>query len=111
MISSRRPTKASEKQDSNKETFQLSVSTQQIDQTNFVLAEKQDREKRKSNLIVFGVKVERETEDRTQIEKLFSSIGVDSNTIEHVRRFRSKYSQGTETEPIFVRLKEGVDRM
>lgn len=94
-----------------RESNHFTVPPQQIDQTNFVLAEKEDREKKRHNLIVFGLKVESGTEDRERVEHLFTSIGVDKNIVEHVRRFRQTKQDSTSIEPIYVRIKSGEDRM
>ena len=110
VVSAKR-TKTKENSKNAVESVQFTVPPHQIDQTNFVLAEKEDRERKKNNLIVFGHKVESGKDDRESIEQLFTSIGVDKNIIDHVRRFRPSKKDAMNIEPVFVRIKDGEDRM
>lgn len=60
----------------------------QIDQTNFILVENQDRENRKKNVLIFGFKVASNAETKTEVEKVFETIGARKNSINYTRRFR-----------------------
>ncbi|RNA20210.1 RNA-directed DNA polymerase from mobile element jockey-like [Brachionus plicatilis] len=76
--------------------------------TNSVLAENQARESKKESLVVFGLKQESNIDVAEQVRNLFQAIGVNTNNIEHVRRFRQTNSKSV--PPIFIHLKKGVDR-
>lgn len=85
-----------------------SIPQYQVDQTNFVLAENQERELKKINVILHGLKPELNTEDRVQVERVFESIGANAKKIAYVRRF--KQTAKDKIAPVLVQLKQDSDR-
>ena len=85
---------------------------QQIEVINSVMSEQMDREKRKKNVLVFGLETKGEdkngSELMTKINQIFHSIGLDPKIILRARRFRAK--ENGAVPPVFIQLKEEVDR-
>ena len=75
-----------------------------------MFVEKDERERRKNNLLIFGVNKSSEDTNEAikQVEAIFSKIGIAPSVIAHSRRFRQ--NDASKPAPIFVRLSEGTDR-
>ena len=71
---------------------------EQTEVLNNVFFEQQEREKRKSNLIIFGLKLSENTlasnlsDESVRVGELIKKIGIDDHTILLARRFRQKYT-------------------
>ena len=82
------------------------------------LSEQTEREKRKRNVIVFGLRELQQSANSTilnkdkilmdQVSELFDKMNIGRDKVESVRRFREKDGN---TAPILVRLKKGTDRI
>ena len=82
------------------------MSTEQIEVVNTVLYEDKEREKRKTNILIFGLEQGAEEESVSELIKkvnnIFELIEVDKNVITRARRFRPS-SQNT-IAPVFVQI-------
>ena len=90
--------------------------------TNSILSEQADRDRRKKNLVIFGIpshsstaidenakKKEESDEDRKKLEKVFQAIDVDIAKVKAIHRFKVRQAS-TRPAPILVELTEESDR-
>ena len=81
---------------------------------NTVIYEELEREKRKSNLLIFGLTNEGEAEDAnkfsTKVTGIQVSIGVDKNSMRKARRFRSSNESSMAPAPVFVQMSSEATR-
>ena len=77
---------------------------------NSLFVEKGERERRKNNLLIFGVHKSSEdsNEATKQVESIFSKICIAPRVIAHSRRFRQ--NDVSKPAPIFVGISEDTDR-
>jgi len=89
----------------------------QTELLNNVFFEQEEREKRKSNILIFGLKKHKERtgnaendnkNELSEVENLLKVIGCGEGVVATARRFRE--TEANKIPPIFVRLKPGVDR-
>ena len=83
-----------------------------------VLTEQQEREKRKRNVIIFGLREPQQSANSInpskekilidQVNELFEKISIGRDKFESARRFRERDGN---VAPILIRLKEGTDRI
>ena len=89
------------------------MHAQQIEVVNSVLYKEREREKRKNNLLIFGLSNEDEDKNGTQVSekvaKILNSIGVDEGKIRKTRRFRLT-AEGSSTPPVFVQMNDESSR-
>ena len=90
------------------------MSSKQIEVVNSVLNEDKEREKRKNNLLIFGLNKEEEEEEESvsdltaKVTSLFELIGADKKSIAMTRRFRPT-SQNS-VPPVLVHLNNTANR-
>ena len=90
------------------------MHSQQIEVVNTVIYEERERDKRKSNLWVFGLTNEGEAEDGTEVSRkvggILESIGADKHNMKKARRFRSNNSNTMAPAPVFVQMNSETSR-
>jgi len=91
----------------------LKQPVEQLIVVNAAINETKDRERRKKNVIVFGltestqvVEIEKQADDKKRVEKIINQTGA-SATVTFIRRFKSKSER---PGPILVGLSEAADR-
>jgi len=94
------------------------LADQQVEMLNSAVAEHDERERRKQNVIVFGLAVTNATDELNQrkddteaLNKLFSSINIKADSIVSFRRFNSKQSGSSNSPPVLVKLASNVNRI
>ena len=92
-------------------------STLEVKITNAILSEQEEREKRKCNVIVFGVhvRVHKSDEETTKekdraITALLDTLGVDGSKVAHSRRFRQHSNTSGHPPPIMITMVDTVAR-
>ena len=92
----------------------LKMHSQQIEVVNTVIYKEREREKRKSNLLIFGLTNEGEAEDAnkvsTKVSGILESIGVEKNSMRKARRFRSSNESSMAPAPVFVQMSSEATR-
>ena len=90
--------------------------THQIEVINSVTNEQVERERRKKNVVVFGVPVsgnktqeKQENDDKGFIERTFRALKIDVKKIKFIRRFRSNPTNNR-PPPILIQLSSENDR-
>ena len=86
------------------------LSSNQSEILKSIFVEKDERERRKNNLLIFGVKKSSEdlNEAIKQVESIFSTIGIAPSLIAHSRR--SRKNDVSKPALIFVLLSKGTDK-
>ena len=94
----------------------LNRTPQQIEVLNSVVSEQRERERRKRNVIVFGVPMSSKTtpegqdaDDKGFIERAFRAIKADVKKIKNIRRFKANPSSNRPA-PILIQLYGDGDR-
>ena len=85
--------------------------------TNSVLSENEERERRKQNVLIFGLAESqatteniREEDDKKAIAEMLQVMKVRPENIKSVKRFKRKAGDSNRAPPVFVRLNDKVDR-
>lgn len=101
----------------SKESREKKPPEQQIQITNSILKENLERESKKQNLIVLGIKpsesddkTKQKEEDESQLRKIFDKIGIDHKSIKTFWRFKPK-PESKNHPPILIKLNENVNRV
>ena len=86
------------------------LSSNQSEVLNSIFVEKDEKERRKNNLLIFGViqSSQDANEATKRVETIFNKIDIEPRVIVHSRRFRQ--TDPSKPAPIFVRLSEGTNR-
>jgi len=88
----------------------LKQPVEQFIVVNAAINETKDRERRKKNVIDFGltdsVEIEKQADDKKRVEKIINQTGA-SATVTFIRKFKSKSER---PDPILVGLSEAADR-
>lgn len=94
----------------------LNRPIEQIEIINSVSIEQKERDKKRKNVIIFGlqestksVQRDQESEDKNATCEIFRDLNIDTRKISFIRRFRSKNGQ-SRPAPVLVQLNRSEDK-